>query len=69
MGVNLNKDGLCLRILRHQLQTANSWQAVQRETEEIVSLLQPFLAVMEEIGRVAAMNGITEEQEAVGSGA
>lgn len=44
------------------------WQAVQRETEEIASLLQPFLSVMEEIGRVAAMNGITQEQEAAGSG-
>ncbi|RJE83882.1 hypothetical protein D3P07_24020 [Paenibacillus sp. 1011MAR3C5] len=46
------------------------WQAVHRETEEIAGLLQPFLSVMEEIGRVAAMNSISEQpEEAAGSGA
>lgn len=46
------------------------WQAVHRETEEIVRLLQPFLTVMEEIGRVAAMKGVSEPQdEAEGSAA
>lgn len=42
------------------------WMAIQIESDRVAGILQPFLEVMEDIARIAAMSGIHERQDEAG---